>query len=417
MDYDSIVAPRIRRLPPYLFKRIDELKYRLRREGKDVIDFGMGNPTDPSPKPVVDKLVEVVRNPRNHRYSASMGIYNLRKEIAKYYKREWDVDLDPATEAVVTIGSKEGLSHLCLAILGAGDTVIVPTPAYPIHIYAAVIAGASTIGIPMEGEEQLLRRIVELMTTLSPKPKVLLLNFPNNPTTKTVSLGFFQEIVAIAKRHGLIVIHDFAYGKTCFDGYRAPSFLQVPGAKEVAVEFGTLSKTFSMAGWRVGYCVGNEAVVKALAKIKGYYDYGIFAPVQIAAIMALRECQEYETRQAQTYQERRDTLCEGLTRIGWPVEKPRASMFVWAPIPEPYRALGSMDFAMKLMQEAYVAVSPGVGFGEDGDGFVRFALIENKPRTQQAIRSIKKALFPHAAVEASKAKRGRRTEKDHERGE
>ena len=417
MDYDSIVAPRIRRLPPYLFKRIDELKYRLRREGKDVIDFGMGNPTDPSPKPVVDKLVEVVRNPRNHRYSASMGIYNLRKEIAKYYKREWDVDLDPATEAVVTIGSKEGLSHLCLAILGAGDTVIVPTPAYPIHIYAAVIAGASTIGIPMEGEEQLLRRIVELMTTLSPKPKVLLLNFPNNPTSKTVSLGFFQEIVAIAKRHGLIVIHDFAYGKTCFDGYRAPSFLQVPGAKEVAVEFGTLSKTFSMAGWRVGYCVGNEAVVKALAKIKGYYDYGIFQPVQIAAIMALRECQEYETRQAQIYQERRDTLCEGLTRIGWPVEKPRASMFVWAPIPEPYRALGSMDFAMKLMQEAYVAVSPGLGFGEDGDGFVRFALIENKPRTQQAIRQIKKALFPHAAVEAAKAKRGRRAEKDHERGE
>jgi len=417
MDYDSIVAPRIRRLPPYLFKRIDELKYRLRREGKDVIDFGMGNPTDPSPKPVVDKLIEVVRNPRNHRYSASMGIYNLRKEIAKYYKREWDVDLDPATEAVVTIGSKEGLSHLCLAILGAGDTVIVPTPAYPIHIYAAVIAGASTIGIPMEGEEQLLRRIVELMTNLSPKPKVLLLNFPNNPTTKTVSLGFFQEIVAIAKRHGLIVIHDFAYGKTCFDGYRAPSFLQVPGAKDVAVEFGTLSKTFSMAGWRVGYCVGNEAVVKALAKIKGYYDYGIFQPVQIAAIMALRECQEYETRQAQIYQERRDTLCEGLTRIGWPVEKPRASMFVWAPIPEPYRALGSMDFAMKLMQEAYVAVSPGVGFGEDGDGFVRFALIENKPRTQQAIRQIKKALFPHAAVEAAKAKRGRRAEKDRERGD
>ncbi len=408
MNYDDIVAPRLRRLPPYVFARVNELKTRLRHDGKDVIDFGMGNPTDPSPKPVVEKLVEAVRNPRNHRYSVSAGISGLRREIAKYYKREWDVDLDPATEAIVTIGSKEGLAHLCLAILGAGDTVIVPTPAYPIHIYAAVFAGASTIGIPMEGEEPLLRRIVELMSSLSPKPKVLLLNFPNNPTTKTVSMGFFREIVAIAKRYGLIVVHDFAYGKTVFDGYQAPSFLQVPGAQDVGVEFGTLSKNFSMAGWRVGYCVGNETVVKALAKIKSYYDYGIFQPVQIASVIALRECRDYEARQAQVYQERRDVLCEGLTRIGWPVEKPRATMFVWAPVPEPYRALGSMGFAMKLMEEACVAVSPGIGFGEDGDGFVRFSLIENKHRTLQAIRSIKKALFPGAADPEARPKRGRR---------
>jgi alanine-synthesizing transaminase len=398
MDYDAIVAPRLRRLPPYLFARINDLKYKLRREGKDVIDFGMGNPTDPSPKAVVEKLVEAVRNPRNHRYSVSSGVFNLRREIARYYKREWDVEIDPADEAVVTIGSKEGLSHLCLAILGAGDTVIVPTPAYPIHIYAAVIAGASTIGIPVEGELQLLRRVAELMTTLSPKPKALLLNFPNNPTTRTVSIDFFKEIVALAKRHDLIVVHDFAYAKTCFDGYEAPSFLQVPGAKEVGVEFGTLSKTFSMAGWRVGYCVGNASVVKALSKIKGYYDYGIFQPVQIASIIALRECREFEREQAAIYEQRRDVLCEGLTRIGWAVEKPKATMFVWAPIPEPYRALGSMDFSLKLMEEAYVAVSPGRGFGEDGDGFVRFALIENKHRTLQAVHQIKRALFKSAAV-------------------
>jgi alanine-synthesizing transaminase len=398
MDYDSIVAPRLRRLPPYLFARINELKYKLRREGRDVIDLGMGNPSDPSPKVVVDKLVEAVRNPRNHRYSVSAGVYNLRKEITKYYKREWDVDLDPAGEAVVTIGSKEGLSHLCLAILGAGDTVIVPTPAYPIHIYASVIAGASTIGIPMEGELQLLRRIAELMTTLSPKPKALLLNFPNNPTTKTVSVDFFKEIVALAKRHELIVVHDFAYAKTCFDGYEAPSFLQIPGAKDVGVEFGTLSKTFSMAGWRVGYCVGNAAVVKALAKIKGYYDYGIFQPVQIASIIALRECRDYEREQAKVYEQRRDALCDGLNRIGWAVDKPKATMFVWAPIPEPYKAMGSMDFSLKLMEEGHVAVSPGRGFGEDGDGFVRFALIENKHRTLQAIHQIKRAMFKSAAM-------------------
>jgi alanine-synthesizing transaminase len=408
MNYDDIVAPRLRRLPPYVFARVNELKTRLRHEGKDIIDFGMGNPTDPSPKPVVDKLVEAVRNTRNHRYSVSAGIAGLRNEIAKYYKREWDVAIDPDTEAIVTIGSKEGLAHLCLAILGAGDTVIVPTPAYPIHVYAAVFAGASTIGVPMEGEEQLLRRIVELMTSLSPKPKVLLLNFPNNPTTKTVSMAFFQEIVAIAKRHDLIVVHDFAYGKTVFDGYEAPSFLQVPGARDVGIEFGTLSKNFSMAGWRVGYCVGNETIVKALAKIKSYYDYGIFQPLQIASVIALRECRDFETQQAKAYQDRRDVLCEGLTRIGWTVEKPRATMFVWAPVPEPYRSLGSMGFAMRLMEEAHVAVSPGVGFGEDGDGHVRFSLIENRHRTLQAIRSIKKAFFPQEKQAGGARKRGQR---------
>jgi len=408
MDYDAIVAPRLRRLPPYVFARVNEAKTRLRREGKDVLDFGMGNPTDPSPKPVVEKLVEAARNPRNHRYSVSAGIPGLRREIARYYQREWDVAIDPATEAIVTIGSKEGLSHLCLAILGAGDTVIVPTPAYPIHIYAAVFAGASTIGIPMESEETLLRRIVELMSTLAPKPKVLLLSFPNNPTTKTVSPAFFQEIVAIARRTGLIVVHDFAYGRTVFDGYQAPSFLQAPGAKNVGVEFGTLSKNFNMAGWRVGYCVGNETVIRALAKIKSYYDYGIFQPVQIASVIALRECRDFEARQAQVYQERRDVLCDGLTRIGWPVEKPRATMFVWAPIPEPYRALGSMGFAMKLLEEAHVAVSPGIGFGEDGDGFVRFSLIENRHRTLQAIRQIRKALFPATTDPSAGPKRARR---------
>ena len=392
--YEDLIANRMRRLPPYLFARINALRSKLRQGGRDVIDMAMGNPTDPTPAPIVEKICEAVRDPRNHRYSVGPGVLNLRKELAKYYLEEFDVRLDPETETLCTIGSKEGFSHLCLAILGPGDSAITPTPAFPIHIYSAVIAGANVIGIPSDGDDEtLLRRIRDAMTSFTPRPKVLFLNFPNNPTARVVDLGFFTEIVRIAKRFGLIVIQDFAYGRICFDGYQAPSFLQAPGAKDVGVEFWTMSKGFNMAGWRCGYAVGNAALVKALASIKGYFDYGLFQPVQIASIIALRQCRDAEHKQAAIYQERRDVLCDGLARIGWPVPKPKATMFAWVPLPEKYRSMGSLAFSMKLMEEANVAVSPGIGFGEDGDGFLRLAFIENKSRIQQAVRNIKKAFF------------------------
>jgi alanine-synthesizing transaminase len=321
-------------------------------------------------------------------------VLNLRKELAKYYLEEFGVKLDPERETLCTIGSKEGFSHLCLAMLGPGDVAITPTPAFPIHVYSAVIAGAGVVGIPSGGDDAaLLQRIHDRMTTLTPRPKVLFLNYPHNPTARVVDLDFFKEVVRIAKKFGLIVVHDFAYGRICFDGYEAPSFLQAPGAKDVGVEFWTMSKGFNMAGWRCGYCVGNGAIVSALGGIKKYFDYGLFQPVQIASIIALRDCRDAERKQSAIYQERRDALCDGLARIGWPIPKPKATMFAWAPLPERYAKLGSMAFAMKLLEEASVASAPGIGFGEEGDGYLRLAVIENKARLHQAVRNIRKALF------------------------
>ena len=386
------LSRRMEMLPPYLFASINKLKDRKRREGIDIIDMAMGNPTDATPKPIVDKLCEVVNDSRNHRYSAAAGIYNLRREVAKYYKAHWDVTLDPEHEVIATIGSKEGFSHLCLALLGPGDTAFVPTPSFPIHSYAVVIAGASYLGIPVADDEEFLRRVNDACVNLSPTPKVLFLNYPHNPTSHTVDPEFFREAVRLGKKYGLIVVHDFAYGQVCFDGYKAPSFLSTPGAMDLGVEFTTMSKTFSMAGWRIGYCAGNRKIVSALGAIKGYYDYGIFQAIQIASIIGLRDCGDLTAEQALRYQERRNTLATGLERIGWKgFDVPRAGMFLWAPIPEPFRAMGSMEFARKLMEDAEVAVAPGLGFGPEGEGWVRLALVENPQRLQQAVRQIKRA--------------------------
>ncbi len=394
LSYDQVICGRMRQLPPYPFAKMDALKVKLRKAGRDVIDMGVGNPTDPTPEPVVEKIIEAVKDKRNHRYSVAAGVLNLRKELAKYYMEEFGVKLDPETETICTIGSKEGFSHLCMATMGAGDVVITPTPAFPIHRYSPVIAGANTIGIPSEGDDDaLIRRIHDAAASLAPRPKALILNYPHNPTARVVDLRFFTEVVRIAKKFGFMVIHDFAYGRICFDGYQAPSFLQAPGAKDVGVEFWTMSKGFNMAGWRCGYCVGNAEMIKAVAAIKKYFDYGLFQPVQIASIIALRHCRDAERRQAAVYQERRDALCDGLARIGWTIPKPRATMFAWAPLPEKYRALGSMKFAMRLLEEADVAAAPGAGFGDDGDGFLRLSVIENKERLQQAVRNIKRAFF------------------------
>ncbi|HVR76292.1 MAG TPA: aminotransferase class I/II-fold pyridoxal phosphate-dependent enzyme [Planctomycetota bacterium] len=397
------LSRRMEMLPPYLFGIINKLKDRKRREGIDIIDMAMGNPTDPTPKPIVDKLCEVVNDPRNHRYSAAAGIYNLRREVAKYYRSQWEVALDPDSHVMATIGSKEGFSHLCLALLGPGDAAFVPTPSFPIHAYAVVLAGGSAIGVPVADDEEFLRRVTDSCTTLTPKPKVLFLNYPHNPTSHTVDTEFFRECVAIAKKHELIVVHDFAYGEVCFDGYRAPSFLSTPGALEVGVEFTTMSKTFNMAGWRIGYCAGNPKIIAALGAIKGYYDYGIFQAIQVASIIGLRDCKDLSREQALKYQERRDVLVSGLERIGWSgVEAPRAGMFVWAQIPETFRAMGSMEFARRLMEDAEVAVAPGIGFGPDGEGWVRLALIENGQRLQQAVRQVKRAFqqWPEGQLEA-----------------
>jgi len=392
-EYSIPVANRLHRLPPYLFGRLNAIKYQLRRAGADIIDLGMGNPNDPTPEPIVEKLCEAVRDPRNHRYSVSTGLFNLRRELARYYERVWGVELDPETEVIATIGSKEGFSHMCLALLGPGDTALVPNPAFPIHVYGVALAGANVISVPLsEDQEEFLEHIVYAMEHIYPRPKVLVLNFPHNPTTMTVELSFYEEVVAIAKRYGLLVMSDLAYAETTFDGYKAPSFLQARGAKDVGCEFTTLSKNFNMAGWRVGFAAGHPEMIRALAKIKGYYDYGIFQAVQIAAIIAMRHCGEYADEQAKVYERRRDCLCAGLERLGWQVKKPKATMFVWAPIPEPYRQMGSIEFALKLMREAEVAVAPGRGFGENGEGFLRIALVENENRIRQAIRQIRRAL-------------------------
>ena len=385
-------ARRMSQLPPYLFGMINQMKMEKRWNGDDVIDLGMGNPVDPAPQLVIDKLVEVANDPRTHRYPVADGLRNLRREIAKNYQRDYNVALDADAEVICTIGSKEGISHLALALIGPGDTVLVPAPAFPIHVYAAIIAGGSVIRIPLEGEDAFVSRIAMMCENVYPRPKVLILNYPHNPTSILGSKSVFKEIIALAKKYHFMVIHDFAYSKITFDGYTAPSFMEVDGARDVAVEFGSFSKSYNMAGWRLGYCVGNREIVAGLRKIKGYYDYGIFSAIQIAGIMALRHCDEDIVRQAGLYESRRNVMCEGLARIGWPVEPPRAGMFVWTRIPAPFDKMGSMPFSIQMMDRANVALAPGIGFGEEGEGFLRLALVENEHRIRQAIRQMKRAM-------------------------
>jgi len=384
--------PRIKRLPPYVFNITAELKAAARKRGEDVIDFGMGNPDQPTPKHIVDKLVESAQRGDTHRYSVSKGIIRLRKAICNWYRSRYRVELDPDREAIVTIGSKEGIAHLALATLASGDIVLVPNPSYPIHIYGPVIAGADIRHVPMLPGTDFFGELTQAITDSYPRPKMLILNFPSNPTTQCVELAFFERIVAVAREHGIYVVHDLAYADIVFDGYRAPSIMQVPGAKDVAVEFFTLSKSYNMAGWRVGFMVGNPDLVSALARIKSYHDYGTFTPIQVASIVALEGPQECVEQIRTTYQKRRDVLCAGLHALGWDVQVPKATMYVWAPIPEAYRRLGSLEFAKKLLAEARVAVSPGIGFGQYGDDHVRFSLIENEARTRQALRGIKEML-------------------------
>ncbi len=380
---------RIKRLPPYVFNIVGELKLEARRRGEDIIDFGMGNPDQDTPKHIVDKLIEVVQRSGTHRYSVSQGIPRLRKAICNWYKDRYDVDLDADKEAVVTIGSKEGLAHLAMATVDKGDTVLVPNPAYPIHPYGFVIAGADIRHVRMTPDVDFFEELNKAIKESWPKPKMLVLNFPGNPTTQTVELDFFEKVVAIAKEHNIWVIHDLAYADIVFDGYKAPSILEVEGAKDIAVEFFTLSKSYNMPGWRVGFMVGNPELVNALKRMKSYLDYGTFTPIQVAAIAALEGPQDCVQEICDMYKVRRDVLCQGLTSIGWSVEPPKATMFVWAPIPEEYREMGSLEFSKKLLTDAKVAVSPGVGFGDYGDDFVRFGLIENEHRTRQAIRGIR----------------------------
>jgi alanine-synthesizing transaminase len=381
--------PRIKRLPPYVFNIVNELKAQARRRGEDIIDFGMGNPDGTAPRHIVAKLCEAAQREDTHRYSMSRGIPRLRRAICNWYKRRYDVGLDMDREAIVTIGSKEGLAHLALATVEKGDGVLVPNPSYPIHPYGFVIAGADIRHVPLVPGVDFFAELETAMRNSWPKPKMLVLNFPANPTAQCVDLSFFEKVIAIAREHGIWVIHDLAYADIVFDGYVAPSLLQVPGAKEVAVEFFTLSKSYNMPGWRVGFMCGNERLVSALARIKSYLDYGMFTPIQVAAILALDGPQDSVQEVRAKYEKRRDVLCSGLFSAGWIVDKPKATMFLWARIPEAYRQLGSLEFSKKLLQDAKVAVSPGIGFGQYGDEFVRFALIENEHRTRQAVRSIR----------------------------
>jgi len=383
---------RMKRLPPYVFSVVNELKSKARARGEDVIDFGMGNPDEPTPQHIVDKLCEAARNPKNHRYSASRGITRLRAAIAGWYHRRYGVEVDPETEAIATIGVKEGISHLALAIVDRGDVALVPSPTYPIHTYCVVIAGGDVRNVPLGPGIDFFEKLMEAYRGCWPPPKLLIVSFPHNPTTQVVDRAFFEKIVDFAKDHRLIVVHDFAYADLTFDGYRAPSFLEVPGAREVGVEFFSLSKSYNMPGWRVGFAVGNRKIIAALAQIKSYLDYGHFQPIQIASIIALNGPQECVQEIVGTYQGRRDVLVDGLNRIGWPCEKPLGTMFVWAKIPDAYRALGSLEFTKFLLEKAKVAVSPGIGFGPLGDEYVRFALVENQHRTRQALHGIKRAL-------------------------
>ena len=381
----------IDRLPPYVFAEVNEAKMKARWSGEDIIDLGMGNPDLATPDKIVEKLCEAAQNPRNHRYSASKGISGLRRAITEYYEQNFDVKLDPDTEAIATIGAKEGLAHLALAIISPGDKVLVPNPTYPIHSYSVIIAGGDLHTVPLFDAEQFLRDLAKSYWEVWPKPKLLIVSFPHNPTTIDIDIHFFKELVDFARKKELTIIHDFAYADITFDGYKPPSILQVPGAKDVAVEFYSMSKSFSMAGWRVGFCLGNPKIVYALARIKSYLDYGIFQPIQIASATALRECQNAIPEINKTYQTRRDCLISGLERVGWNIKSPRSTMFVWAKIPEKYQAMGSLDFSKYLIEKAKVAVSPGMGFGAHGEGYVRFALVENEQRIRQAIRGIRKA--------------------------
>ncbi|MDO8693412.1 MAG: alanine transaminase [Sheuella sp.] len=381
--------PRIERLPPYVFNITGELKMAARRRGEDIIDMSMGNPDGPTPAHIVEKMVEATIRPDTHGYSVSKGIPRLRKAITDWYDRRYGVQFDPDKEAIVTIGSKEGLAHLMLATLDAGDTVLVPNPSYPIHIYGAVIAGANIRSVRMTPGTDFFEELERAVRESIPKPKMMILGFPSNPTAQCVDLSFFERVIKLAREHNIIVVHDLAYADICFDGYQAPSIMQVPGAREVAVEFFTMSKSYNMAGWRIGFMVGNAELVNALARIKSYHDYGTFTPIQVAAIAALDGPQDCVKEVVEKYQNRRDVLVKGLHEAGWMVENPKASMYIWALIPEAYRAMGSLEFAKRILDQAKVAVSPGIGFGDYGDEYVRFALIENEQRTRQAVRGIK----------------------------
>ncbi len=392
MDMDFSDFPRITRLPYYVFNIVNELKMKARREGEDIIDLGMGNPDQPTPHHIVDKLVEAAQNGKNHRYSVSRGITKLRVAISDWYKRRYDVYVDPETESIVTLGAKEGIAHLVLAMMDKGDVAIVPGPAYPIHPYSVIIAGGDVRAIPLSTDATFFEEMEKAIKNNWPKPKLLILSFPHNPTTAVVDRDFFAKVVNFARENKLYVIHDLAYADLVFDGYKAPSILEIPGAKDIAVEFFTLSKSYNMPGWRVGFAVGNQKMIYALSRIKSYLDYGMFQPIQIAAISALNGPAEPVLEIANVYKKRRDALIDGLDRIGWHIEKPKATMFVWAGIPEQFKNLGSLEFTKLLLSEGKVAVSPGIGFGDYGEGFLRFSLIENEERTQQAIRGIKRVL-------------------------
>ncbi|HEV8145172.1 MAG TPA: aminotransferase class I/II-fold pyridoxal phosphate-dependent enzyme [Bryobacteraceae bacterium] len=383
---------RISKLPPYVFAVINEMKAKARAAQLDVVDLGMGNPDGATPRAVVTKLVEAARNARNHRYSMSRGIPKLREEIVNRYRLKYGVTLDSEKEAIVTIGAKDALAHLLFAVIGPGDAVVSPNPCYPIHQYGVIMAEGHACMLPMPDPASFLNSLEDLYRRSSKPPRMILISFPHNPTTQCVDRDFFKEIIRLAAHHGTMVVHDFAYADICFDGYTAPSILEIDGAKEVAVEIFSLSKSYNMAGWRVGFCLGNPRMIAALARIKSYLDYGVFQPVQIASIIALRECEEDTRKIAATYQKRRDVLVDGLKRAGWPVESPRGSMFVWAPLPERFRSIGSLEFSKMLLEKALVAVSPGIGFGPMGEGHVRFALIENPHRTRQATTAIKRML-------------------------
>lgn len=386
------VAERVKRLPPYMFGKINKLKHEKRVAGVDVIDLGMGNPTD-SPDPlIIEKLGEALNDPRNHRYSVSNGIQNLRKEVSARYWKKYGVRLDPDSEVIACIGSKEGFSHLCLALMGPGDTAIVPSPSFPIHVYSVMLSSGNVIALDVREPDRFLSNIEYTCKHLFPRPKVVIVNFPHNPTTTVVDQSFYDDLVKLAKKYQFMVISDFAYADICFDGYQAPSFLASPGSHDVGVEFTTMSKGYSMAGWRIGFCAGNPEMVRSLATIKGYYDYGIFQPIQIAAIVAMRHCDAAVESVAAEYQLRRDALCDSLSRLGWEVTPPKASMFVWAKIPKPWSEMGSINFAMKLLDEGGVAVSPGRGFGEDGEGYLRLSIVENSQRLRQAVRQIDRCL-------------------------
>jgi alanine-synthesizing transaminase len=391
--FEILTSARIARLPPYLFARINKMKYDMRVAGKDIIDLGMGNPTDPTPEPIIQKLADASRDPRNHRYSQSNGIAGLRREVAKKYAKKYGVELDPEEEVIVTIGSKEGISHMCLALLGPGDTAIVPDPAFPAHLYAPAMAGANVIRVPLGNDQAFLDNIERTIAGLYPTPKLVIFNYPHNPTSLTIEPQFWDRAIEMCRRHGVMVISDFAYGEINFDGYRAPSFLTASGSKEIGVEFSTMSKSFNMAGWRVGFCCGNRQMIKALATIKGYYDYGHFAPIWIASVIAMRQAGKTPDEMSRLYAERRDVVCRGLDKLGWTYEYPKAGMFVWARVADAHlKGRSTLDFCLEMLESAEVALAPGRAFGDLGEGYVRIALVENAERLKQAMRNLESSL-------------------------